>query len=147
MPPFADLSAAAPNTEPAPINVFNVLGGAWYMVLPRLAVGAALAGLGGGNGGNLIHPSSVEAVTGGVLRAALGWSFCTLGADGPGRGGNCTHSSLLADCERARQAAASSEPIRHDLKCGERKAVNRDGLKRSKKTFRAGRTNTENKIS
>ena len=108
---------------------------------------AALAGLGGGNGGNLIHPSSVEAVTGGVLRAALGWSFCTLGADGPGRGGNCTHSSLPPLCACARQAAATSEPIRHDLRGGERKAVNRDGLKRSKKTFRAWRTSTENKIS
>jgi len=105
-----------------------------------------LEGLGGGKGGNLIHPSSVEAVTGGVLRAALGWSFCTLGADGPGRGGNCTHSSLLADCEWAIQAAASSEPIRHDLKYGERKAVNRYGLESSKKTFRAWITSTENKI-
>ena len=36
---------------------------------------AVLAGLGGGNGGNLIQPSSVEGVTGGVLRAALGLSF------------------------------------------------------------------------
>ena len=36
---------------------------------------AALAGLGGGNGGNLIQPSSVAGVMGGVLRAALGLSF------------------------------------------------------------------------
>jgi hypothetical protein len=56
---------------------------------------AALAGLGGGNGGNFIHPSSVDGVGGGVLRAALGLSLWTLGAAAPGRGGNCTHSSLL----------------------------------------------------
>ena len=36
---------------------------------------AVLAGLGGGNGGNLIQPSSVAGVMGGVLRAALGLSF------------------------------------------------------------------------
>ena len=36
---------------------------------------AALAVLGYGKGGNLIHPSSVEDVTGGVLRAVLGLSF------------------------------------------------------------------------
>ena len=38
-------------------------------------VAIGLAGLGGGKGGNLIQPSSVAGVMGGVLRAALGLSF------------------------------------------------------------------------
>ena len=70
-----DAGAAAVAGAGAGAGVTVWSGGVVACTGASSSVLAALVGLGDGKGGNLIHPSSVEDETGGVLRAALGLSF------------------------------------------------------------------------